>query len=174
MTTIGRTPIAGTPGDLFSTDNLVSVTAFNDPGNPVALFGNVCKMVNGKVQAIEAGDAAEDFFGILIRHPYTTGDRSTPDYGFGPGTPNPDESLTVLRQGSILVSCPIGTPSRGGTVYMRVQAGAGAIGDLEADPDGANSGLRKRAIVFVMGVIPASITLGIGLWVISLVRRRRS
>ena len=49
-----------------------------------------------------------------------------------------------------------------------------AIAIALVDPDGANSGLRKRAIVFVMGVIPASITLGIGLWVISLVRRRRS
>lgn len=92
----------------------------------------------GKIIPIEASDTAADFKGILVRNaPSISGNTSE---GFADGIPSEDAAQGLLRSGFINVKCAIGTPVKGGIVYMRVVADTGKlVGDLEATADGANN-----------------------------------
>lgn len=93
---------------------------------------------NGKAAAIEAGDTAAAFKGIIARSvPSISGASGE---SFADGSPTLDQPCGGLRKGFITVKCPVGTPVKGGTVYMRVVAASGKeIGDLEATSDTTNS-----------------------------------
>lgn len=106
-------------------------SVFMNSAKAITAFGAPCKMRSGKIELIEAGDDAADFYGIVSRvAPSISG--STAQL-FADGVPNPDVAQGVVVRGYANVACTIGTPVRGGVVYMRVVADAGkAIGDLEA------------------------------------------
>ena len=135
-------PGSGVPGDISRVDETIVEPATMDPAVPVLAFGAPVKLtvVSGlsKIQAIEAADAAADFFGVLSRvAPSIAGDTAET---FAAGTPNPAAIAGVVKKGYILVVCPVGTPVRNGIVYMRVvEALPKLVGDFEADADGANS-----------------------------------
>lgn len=73
--------------------------------------------------AIESGDAATDLYGIAVRDvvsqsSVTYGANGTSFiYSFANGQP-----VTILRKGWIAIPVQNGTPTVGGTVYMRVTA----------------------------------------------------
>lgn len=93
----------------------------------------------GQVAAIAASDAATVFAGIVARTaPKMVG--TAPGASFGAGTASAAEPQGFLRKGYCHVICAVGTPVKGGTVYMRVTAASGkAVGDLEATADSSNS-----------------------------------
>lgn len=127
---------AGVPGDIFNSLNTVIESWWLDPANPPLAFGAPVKLVNGLLGAIESGDTAASFYGILAQSvPGISGDNSNTQ-----SIPNVDYTNGVAIRGYMLVTCTIGTPVANGTVYMRVVAATGkAIGDLEATSDGSNS-----------------------------------
>lgn len=127
---------AGVPGDVANSLNTVVESWRLDATNPPLAFGAPVKLVAGEIEAIESGDAATDFYGILTRSvPGISGsdDNDT-------ALPNTDQTNGVAVSGYMVVTCAVGTPVANGIVYMRVTADTGkAVGDLEATSDGVKS-----------------------------------
>ena len=129
---------SGVAGDITrQLDTTVESGLLNAAKAPAA-FGAPVKIVSGKFEAIESGDAAADFAGIISRvAPSIAGDTAQT---FASGTPNADSVQGIVVSGYINVVCTVGTPARGGQVFMRVAADTGkAVGDLEASADGSDS-----------------------------------
>jgi len=121
---------SGVAGDVTRPDDTVVESALINAENAPELFGVPVKMVSGKIEAIEEGDAAEDFFGVISRvAPAISGDLTQT---FGSGSPNVEQVQGVVVEGYINVKCAVGTPARNGAVYMRIVPDTGkAVGDFE-------------------------------------------
>ena len=132
---------AGVPGTLQ--DSSTSSTVENliiDSSNPPLAYGVPVKLDAGKAAAIESGDAAADFYGILVLpNPNKSSDANF--NGYGGGTPDPDQPAAVLvgGPGYISVTCGVGTPVKGETVFMRVLTDN--FGRLETASDANNVAL---------------------------------
>lgn len=150
---------AGVPGDINDLQNSVIESAIFDPDNMPTAFGVPVKMVAGKIGAIESGDTAADFYGILTRSaPSVEGDLSS---SFLVGTPNENTVCGVAVGGPayILVTCRTGTPVRGGPVYMRVTDDSPQlVGDLDADADGIANVLLTNVVWAVDGKDSSNVT----------------
>lgn len=129
---------AGVAGDVTRPDEAIIESGLLDAEAAPAAFGVPVKVVNGKIAKIASGDTAAKFYGVLTRVvPAISGSLAQ---GFDDGTPNPAAVQGVIVGGYVNVKCTVGTPARGGTVYMRVTAATGkAIGDLEATADSTNN-----------------------------------
>lgn len=106
-------------------------------------FGIPLKYVTGGAAQFATGDTAASFAGILVREvpsisgPGITG---TISQGFNDGIPLPAFPQGMATKGYVAVKCTVGTPVRGGIVYVRVVAASPKnIGDLEATADGSNN-----------------------------------
>jgi len=129
---------AGVPGTVTRLqDSVVEPVIL---GEAFTAFGAPFKFdpTTGKAMMIDSGDAATVFKGIITR--------SVPSINgaagqlFADNAPNLESPQGGLRRGFVNVLCTVGTPVKGGTVYMRVTADTGkAVGDLEASSDGLNS-----------------------------------
>lgn len=103
--------------------------------SPVA-FGSLVKLVNGKIEAIGAGDTAANVYGLLARTYPTQGSAME----LGGGTAAAGMQQSILRRGYMTVLLKGGTAAKRGQVYVRITAGSGRVpGDLEAAADGANT-----------------------------------
>lgn len=129
---------AGVPGTVTrlqdsQVDSLILGEAFEAFGVPFKFDATTGKAIN-----IDASDTAAVFKGIIVRSvPSISG--STAE-GMADGKPNLDSPCGGLRSGYGSVLCKVGTPVKGGTVYMRVVAASGkAVGDFEATSDSTNS-----------------------------------
>jgi len=129
---------SGVPGDVTrkqesNVEPIILGEAFDHFGRPYKLDATT-----GKAMMIDAGDAATVFDGILSRSvPQISGNDSQ---GLNDAIPNADSVNGGLVRGYINVICTVGTPVRGGIVYMRVQTDTGKeIGDFEATSDTTNS-----------------------------------
>ena len=93
---------------------------------------------NGKFIPFAGSETAADFYGVLERiAPSIAGDTAQT---FASGTPNANATQGIVVRGYVNVVCTIGTPVRGGTVYVRTVAASGkAIGDFEATTDSGNN-----------------------------------
>lgn len=121
-------------------------------------FGQVCKVVAGKVQPIEAGDAATAIKGLLSRSAPQVGTLAD-DAAFNAGTPDLKRVHGVMREGYMHVACAIGTPVKGAPVYVRVTAASGKlVGDIEATADGANNVAIPGCEFAVSGKDAANVT----------------
>lgn len=96
--------------------------------NPAIEFGQAVKRaVDGNnlpyAAAIQTGDTAADLYGIAVRDVVSQSQVSlgafTNSYI---STFTPGQAVTILRKGWIAVPVQNGTPTIGGTVYMRVTA----------------------------------------------------
>jgi len=107
-------------------------------GTPTA-FGQPLKVVAGKFRLMGAGSVAADFYGVLSR--FTPSISGGLDESFVGGSPNAGSLQGIVTRGYLNAICGVGTPVRGGAVYVRiVDGGAGKpVGQYEADADGANS-----------------------------------
>lgn len=125
---------AGIAGDISRPDDTIVESGLLNAAEAPTAFGAPVKVVSGKFEKIAASDTAAVFYGILSRiAPSIAGDLTET---FAGGTPNTDSVQGIVREGYVNVACTIGTPARGGVVYMRVVADTGkAVGDLEATAD---------------------------------------
>lgn len=128
---------AGIPGDV--TRKLETLVEPIMLGAAIAAFGVPVKFNgSGKAIAIAASDTAAVFKGILSRSVPTISGSTVET--FAGGVPNVETVQGIVRKGYVAVLCTIGTPVKGGTVYMRVVAASGkAVGDLEATADGTDN-----------------------------------
>ena len=125
---------SGVAGDVTRPDStIVEPGLLNAAESPTA-FGVPVKLVDGKFEKIASSDTATVFAGVLSRiAPSIAGDTAQ---NFASGTPNSSSVQGIVVYGYINVLCPVGTPVRGGIVYMRVTAASGKfVGDLEATSD---------------------------------------
>ncbi|MBL0320462.1 MAG: hypothetical protein IPP74_14400 [Alphaproteobacteria bacterium] len=146
---------SGIPGDLNGVPGTTVESWVLNASTPPTAFGAPVKRVTNSgvttISAIESGDDATDFYGILSRSAPTVDGGTTI---VNSGTPNPGtvSGVVVGGPGYILVACTIGTPVRGGPVYMRVTAvGPAAVGDLEATSASPNNVLLPNVVWAVDG-----------------------
>jgi len=125
-------------------------SVFLNSAKPVLAFGAPIKLVSGKAEPFEAGDTEAKFYGILSRVAPSVGG-STAQL-FTSGVPSTDSVQGIAVRGYVNVACTVGTPVRGGIVYVRVVAATGkAIGDFEATSDTTNSVALTNAVWAVDG-----------------------
>ena len=89
----------------------------------------------GVVEAFGASGTAMDFLGVAVREVKAATDYLNQNVGsYGPG-----EAVPVMKRGCVNVICQDGTPSAGGTVYVRTVANDAkpnaAVGGFEAAAD---------------------------------------
>ena len=124
--------VTRTEGSIIEPADLIAVS-----GTFAQAFGIPMKYVAGGISQYAVGDTASVFAGILIREvPSIAG---TTAQSFTSSVPNPVQIQGLMRRGYVSVVCTIGTPVRGGAVYVRVVASGGAPGDIEATADGVNN-----------------------------------
>ena len=117
---------SGFPGEVTRIDG--SVIEPCQVGDSDLVHGQPVKIVGNKLVPLEAGDAAADLYGFVCRSYPSQG-------GIGSTTPETIKAGTVadvLRSGYMAVSLAVGTAAKAGTVYVRISAASGSIGDIEA------------------------------------------
>lgn len=131
---------AGVPGDITRTDesNVEPANLIDIDDTFAQAFGIPMKYATGGISQFAAGDAATVFAGVLIREvPSISGNTAQ---GLDDTVPNPDVPNALLVRGYVSVKCTVGTPARGGIVYVRVEADTGKfVGDFEASSDTTKS-----------------------------------
>lgn len=98
-------------------------------------FGEAVRYVSGGIQQWTTSLTKAAFAGLLVRQvPGIAGSFSDED------VPNPDQVQGYMSSGYAIVKCTAGTPTRGGTVYVRIVADTDRpIGAFEASSDSSNS-----------------------------------
>lgn len=105
-------------------------------GEAFTNYGKICVYngTDGKVYNVSGTTTAADCKGLLVRSvPMQSGSLTST---FNQATPNTDYPQGRLTRGYANVICTVGTPVKGGAVYVRTVAATGkAIGDIEATND---------------------------------------
>lgn len=118
---------AGFPGSTTRSDSLTVEQEIIDSSNPPTAYGQVVKIVGGKMQALESGDLAAVTAGFLVK-PNPTSSTTT---GLGAATPPTSGIGDRLRRGFIAVKLAKGTAAKDGQVYVVTTAGGTvALGDI--------------------------------------------
>jgi hypothetical protein len=127
---------AGVAGDVTRKDETNVESAVL--GSAATAFGIPVKISSGKVVPFAGAEAATAFYGVLVREvPSIAGSTLQ---GLDDAIPNINAIQGVAVRGYVNVKCTVGTPARGGAVYVRVVTASGkAIGDFEATSDSTNS-----------------------------------
>ncbi len=130
---------AGVPGDVTRVDEsavepamLIAVSAVF-----AQAFGIPVKYATGGISQFASGDAATVFAGVLVREvPSISGNTNQ---GLTDNIPYPSVPQGFCTRGYVNVLCVVGTPTRGGVVYVQSVANGGvAVGAFRAD--GTDSG----------------------------------
>lgn len=109
-------------------------------GSQFSGYGQPAKF-NSDGQAIPFSGGAEtktDFQGILVRGaPSQSGNTNQ---GLDNTTPWLEQAQGLLVRGYAIVKCVVGTPIRGGIVYIQIIAAGGySVGDFRSTADGGNT-----------------------------------
>lgn len=128
------------PGDITRTDESNVEPAMLVPVSTVyaQAFGIPMAYVAGGISQWITSNVAADFAGILVRE--VPGISGTTAQGLNDNVPYAKVPQGLCVRGYVGVICTIGTPARGGIVYIRTVAASGKfIGDLEATSDAGNN-----------------------------------
>lgn len=102
-----------------------------DPVTPPTKYGQVVKLVSGKVTPLAATDAASLIYGITVRT-FPTQDATGAASAYGAGTPPTSGIIDVMKLGYIGVALAAGTAARNAPVNVRnTVSGGHAVGDIE-------------------------------------------
>lgn len=148
---------SGVPGDITRTDEtnvepamLVGVGT-NPPVFPTSM-GIPVKYVAGGIQQFNGGaETKASFAGVLIREvPSIAGPNSDSTFSM---TPNPVQPQGLAVRGYVNVICAVGTPARGGTVYVQIvsdSSGPGGstvpVGAFRADGTDTGNAIALDAV----------------------------
>ena len=136
----------GVPGDITRPDmsNIEPAMLVAQSAVFAQAFGIPMKYVTGGIAQFTGSEAATAFAGVLVREVPSQGSTSDPGTFTG-STPNPLQPNALCVRGYVSVVCAVGTPARGGTVYVQITqdtSGPGGatvpVGAFRAD--GADSG----------------------------------
>lgn len=133
---------AGFPGAITRPDETVVESAMMnpDPDKVPRAFGDIVKMVDGKLERLENGDTGAVVYGILaLTTPSIAGDMGQT---FNDATPNAEQLQGVVVKGYVNVKCGAGgQPVRGTPVYFRTNSNAAGTehpGFISAKKSSAN------------------------------------
>ena len=157
MTAFDLDAPAGVIGDPSRFDLRLIEPGTLDTVNVPTAFGVPVNSVNGKYQAIQAGQTAANFFGVLSRlAPSIGGDTAQ---AFNTGTPNQELNQGILKQGYILIECLLGVPVKDQPVYMRVVENLpNLVGAFEATSVPGENVILPNASFAVSGVDASNVT----------------
>jgi len=147
MTAFTTRAPAGFPGAITRSDSLTVEQEVIDSTNPPTAFGQAVKIVSGKMQALQAGDAGTVVGGFLVR-PYPAQSSST---ALGAATPPTSGIGDRMRRGFIAVKLALGTAAKGGQVYVVTTAGGTVVlGDIvtSASPAGGGTAVAITGAFF--------------------------
>lgn len=133
---------AGVAGDVTRVDESNvepgMLVANGSPESYPQAFGIPLKNASGGFAKFVGNETAADFAAILTRA--VPAISQSLNQGFNDNVPYEKVPQGILVRGYCNVKCTVGTPTRGGTVYVRVVADTGkAIGDFEASSDTTKS-----------------------------------
>ncbi len=131
----------GVPGDITRTDetNVEPAMLVAVSGTFAQAFGIPMKYATGGIQQFNGGaEDGTEFAGVLIREvPAISGSTAS---GFTDNIPNPDVPQGLAVRGYVSVKCWVGTPARGGIVYIQIiESGGIPVGAFRATDDGGNA-----------------------------------
>ncbi len=131
----------GIPGDITRVDETNVEPAMLIAVSDVyaQAFGIPMKYATGGIQQFNGGaEDAAAFAGVLVREvPAISGSVNS---GFTDNVPNPTQLQGMAVRGYVSVKCVVGTPARGGVVYIQIIAAGGyEVGDFRATADGGNT-----------------------------------
>jgi hypothetical protein len=128
---------AGFPGDVNRTHPFSVEPVLVDPATPPLIYGQavLASGAGNDVRPFAAGDAAvTKIWGTLVR-PFPMQQSSGSNFGqadLGTAVPPATGVADVLRSGYMIVKIPAGQAVlKGGAVFVRVAAPAGAAGNVE-------------------------------------------
>lgn len=150
---IGYRMGAGWPGDIVTAEGKRIEPVKNSVAAPVLLYGNGCLVdtATNSVRQMTGTDnnaSASKLYGILVRpNPIQQQSASDLNAAFGPGVPPAGQPVDVMREGSIIVKCNTGTPTKDGAVYIWCTAAAGndVPGQFRASASAGNTMLVSNA-----------------------------
>lgn len=122
----------GVPGDITRADETnvepaMMVSPFTAAYGLAAVYGS------GGIAAWGTGNVAVDFAGSLARAVPSISNNISSDASFGGGIPLQTQVQNLVVRGYMSVVCQYGTPTRGGAVYVNIQAATGrVVGGFEA------------------------------------------
>lgn len=129
---------SGIPGDITRTDETnVEPAKFAEAYVPPT-FGFPVIFVSGAPRKFASGSVAADFQGVLVREVPGIAASSASD-ALANAAPWFEQVLGVAVRGYVNVKCSVGTPARGGVVYVQSVANGG-INPGEFRADGTDSG----------------------------------
>ena len=138
---------AGIAGDITRAEHATVKPELMDADYPILRYGEPVKMVSGKVRPFAVGDDVGDLIGFGVR-PYPT--QTSVNQGVAAATPSTEQPFDVLRRGFMTVFCQYGSPSKGGSVYVRVVAAddptTQPIGGIEAGADDGDCTVLTGAV----------------------------
>jgi hypothetical protein len=147
MSAILKQAPAGVAGDITRVDDsqvepavLVGLSGVY-PTN----FGVPMKYVAGGIAQFAAGDAATVFAGTLVREVPSMSATVAADSSYESVAPNPLFPAALMVKGYMSVKCTVGTPVRGGIVYVCNNTAGGAIGDFQATTSANNVALTNAS-----------------------------
>lgn len=128
---------SGISGDVTRLSTATIEPGVYDPAKSFDAFGVPGKIMSEKFVPLEAGDTADNIYGLLVR-PYPTTSSQDP---LGKSTPPKAGINDILRRGYMTVLLRAGTSAKGGAVYVRIGSPAAGkpIGGIEAAADGADT-----------------------------------
>ena len=139
---------AGFPGDVNRSHPADIEPALADPTNPPTSFGQavVGNPVSGGVRALIAGDSGTTIYGVLARAYPTQQALGGLNSAFGVGGPNANATVSVLRNGYIMVPV-VGAPTKFAPVFIWIGVtGAGhTFGGFEAVAAGVSTAQLANA-----------------------------
>jgi hypothetical protein len=155
-TTVGKSMNLGYPGNISRSADAIIENRIVRPADVANInFGDpVILNSDNTYSAFGAAGTAATFAGIAVREV-----KQTTDYINSQGYYTPGQPCDVAHRGSLTVKCNVGTPSAGGSVYVRTVANgaipAGVVGGFEAAADGTNS-IKLNNVQWRTGKIDAN------------------
>jgi hypothetical protein len=106
-----------------------------------AVFGFPVVFTAGVPKKWSGSSVAADFQGVLVREVPAIAGTSASDASFDGTAPWYEQVMGVCVRGYVNVKCVVGSPARGGVVYIQITASGGvSVGDFRADgTDGGNA-----------------------------------
>lgn len=149
----------GVAGDVTRTDETnVEPAMLIQSGSPLAFaqsFGIPMVYATGGITQYQASNVAADFAGVLVREaPEISG--SNTQQGLGQGVPLSSQVQGLAVRGYVSVLCKVGTPARGGIVYICNNLAGGAIGDFQATSSANNVALSLTQAEWAVDGVDAS------------------
>ncbi len=149
---IGKILGLGYPGNVARQADAI-ITQRPVKGDPISFGDPVILNSDNTYTKFAATNTAAQFAGIAVREV-----KQATDYYPVGGNYKENEPCDVISRGTITIVCNVGTPTAGGSVYLRIAANAaipnGVVGGFEAAADGTNT-IELTNVKFTTGDIDA-------------------